>query len=89
MQKLEKTLLLEVYENLLKNHSYEHTIKLNSLDATTLVNYRDAFRNLESQGFLLLHFDNESLRRDALSCLRYPCEITPKGIKVAVTEKQA
>lgn len=88
MRNLEKEILLEVYENLAKNHSYEHTIRLNGFNGTVLANYRDAFRNLEIQGFLVLHFDNQSSNKDWESCLEYPCEITQKGIEEAVKEKQ-
>ena len=88
MHSTEKKILLEVYENFSKNHSYEHTIRLNGFDGTILANYRDAFRNLELQGFLVLHFDNQSAVKDWESCLEYPCEITPAGIEAAVKERQ-
>ena len=42
MHSTEKKILLEVYENFSKNHSYEHTIRLNGFDGTILANYRES-----------------------------------------------
>ena len=88
MHATEKKILLEVYENFSKNHSYEHTIRLNGFDGTILAKYRDAFRNLELQGFLVLHFDNQSAVKDWEPCVEYPGDITRAGIEAAVKERQ-
>ena len=87
MNELEREILLSVYENLVQNHDYKYTVRLNGFDGTILSEYRDAFRNLETQGFLILHFDNSSLVKNWEECLAYPCEITPAGIEAAVKEK--